>query len=74
MIGLQTTEKNHRYEKVIMSAGSALRPATIGYTNTWGTNAIPAINGAFNSSYNKTGIMRTVTIKHYMDNNHPKSK
>lgn len=44
------------------AAGSALRPATIGYTNTWRINAIPAINGAFNSSYNKTGIMRTVTI------------
>ncbi len=44
-----------------MSAGSALRPATIGYTNTWRT-AIPAINGAFNSNCNKTGIMRTVTI------------
>ena len=45
-----------------MSAGSAVRPATIGYTDKWRTYAIPAINGAFNSSYNKTGIMRTVTI------------
>ena len=45
-----------------MSAGSAVRPATIGYTDKWRTYAIPTINGAFNSSYNKTGIMRTGTI------------
>ena len=47
--------------KNTMSAGSALRPATVGYTDKW-DNVTRSINRAFNSRFNFLGVMRAVQI------------